>query len=324
MRALILALLATLGGGISFPADHGPHPASNVEWWYTTSIVGDGHGHRYAVFFTIWAQPLGLVARSNVVDLGADRIVHASEGARLGPRKAGALSLAVDTARLRFSERAPYGAFSIRAGGKRDGLDMVLVPQKPYVLQGRSGVIQQSVGGPSSYYSATRMAVIGTLTIAGRAVPVSGSSWLDHQWGGFGKVRKALRWDWFSCRFADRSELMLYRFLDLSNRPLVRYDTGTFVDPDGTPHAVARFRVDQIGASVRPPGAPIAYPQRWRIRVPGQSLDLSISPLARHQYLANRFVAGFWEGAARIDRGKPGICFVEDSREDQPKVPGSG
>ena len=318
MPVVLLVLLAVLSGGISFPADHGPHPASNVEWWYTTSIVNDGHGHRYAVFFAIWAKPLGLVARSNVVDLGADRIVHASEQARLGARTAGALSLAVGTSRLRFSERAPYGAFSIRAGGKHDGLNLVLVPQKPYVLQGRGGVIQQSVGGPSSYYSATRMAVIGTLTIGGRAVPVSGSSWLDHQWGSFGTVRKALRWDWFSCRFADRSELMLYRFLDLSNRPLGRYDTGTFVDPDGTSHAVPRFRVDQLGPSVRPPGAPIAYPQRWRIRVPSRSLDLSISPLARHQYLANRFVAGFWEGAARVDRGKSGICVVEDSREDQP------
>ena len=320
MPVVLLVLLAVLAGTISFPADHGAHPAANVEWWYTTSIVNDGHGHRYAVFFTVWAQPLGLVARSNVVDLGADRIVHASEGARLGPRTAGALSLSVGTARLRFSERKPYGAFSIRAGGKRDGLDLVLVPQKPYVLHGRDGVIQQSVGGPSDYYSATRMAVIGTLTIAGRAVPVSGSSWLDHQWGSFGTVRKALRWDWFSCRFADRSELMLYRFLDLQNKPLSRFDTGTFVDPDGTPHAVPRFRVDQLGASVRPPGAPIAYPQRWRIRVPDRSLDLSITPLARHQYLANRLVAGFWEGAARVDHGKPGICIVEDLREDQPRV----
>ena len=321
MPVLILVLLAVVGGGIAFPRDHGAHPGSSVEWWYTTSVVHDGDGHRYAVFTTIWSQPLGSVARSNVVDLGADKVVHASETYRLAPRTAGPLALRVGSSQIRYGDRGRYGVFSLIAGGPKDGLNLAMISQKPFALHGDGGVIQQSIGGPSRYYSGTRMAVLGTLTIKGRAVPVSGTGWLDHQWGDFLKVAAALRWDWFSCRFADHTELMLYRFLDTRNRPLARYAIGTFVDRDGATHAIARFRVDQLGASVIPPGAKVAYPQRWRIRVPDRSLDLSISPLARHQYIANRFVAGFWEGAARIDRGAKGVCVVENSREAQPGLP---
>ncbi len=44
--------------------------------------------------------------------------------------------------------------------------------------------------------------------------------------------------DWFSCRFDDRSELMLYQFRDrTSGRPLARFRTGSYVPRRG--HAIA-------------------------------------------------------------------------------------
>ena len=42
----------------------------------------------------------------------------------------------------------------------------------------------------------------------------TGTAWFDHQWGNFANVPSASHWDWFSCRFDDRTELMLYRFRD--------------------------------------------------------------------------------------------------------------
>ena len=41
---------------------------------------------------------------------------------------------------------------------------------------------------------------------------------------------RAFDWDWFSCRFEDHSELMLYQFRDRrTSRPLARFKYGTFV-----------------------------------------------------------------------------------------------
>ena len=86
---------------------------------------------------------------------------------------------------------------------------------------GGTGVIRQSVAGISHYYSATRMRASGTLRVGGRTVPLTGESWFDHQWGDYARDPRAFNWDWFSCRFDDRTELMGYQFLDRkTGRPL--------------------------------------------------------------------------------------------------------
>ena len=56
------------------------------------------------------------------------------------------------------------------------------------------------------------MTARGTIRARGRTIGFSGAAWLDHQWGDFERGVAASNWDWFSCRFDDRTELMLYRF----------------------------------------------------------------------------------------------------------------
>ena len=71
----------------------------------------------------------------------------------------------------------------------------------------------------------------------------SGEAWLDHQWGNFAEDPRALNWDWFSCRFRDRTELMLYRFRSRDGTPLVRYRSGTFAARDGHGKLVRSFEI---------------------------------------------------------------------------------
>ena len=71
----------------------------------------------------------------------------------------------------------------------------------------------------------------------------------------------------------------------------------------------------KLGARRRGRKASGRYPLRWRLRVPSLHVDITLNTRARHQFIPNRFIPGFWEGAAAITSGAPGACIVESTRE---------
>jgi predicted secreted hydrolase len=301
---------------VVLPRDHGAHPEFQIEWWYGAGLVRDRLGRPYAWFATVWAGAPGALGRVNVVDLRSDRVVLSGEYPAVGWRAApGLVDLALDGYRLRWRPTGELGRYTVDAGAEREGLRLGLVPRRRYVLHGRRGVIEQGGGGPSAYYSSTRLAVRGTLRLGDRRIAVSGEGWIDHQWGNFAGTPEASRWDWFSCRFEDGRDLMLYRFLDLQNRPRPAYFTGTLVDRGGRVQRIARFHASPRAPFLRPDWSTATYPLGWRLRVPGARIDITLRTLARNQFIRNQLVPSFWEGAATVTRGGPALCFVENSRE---------
>ncbi len=274
-------------------------------------------GRDYFWFATIWSGGSGVVAKVNLVDLSADRIALSEEYVSRTPPAGGETQLSVGTFRLGWRRGAEWGQWSVDAPTGDGGLlQLDLLPRQPYVLNGRAGIIQQG-GGPSAYYSEPRLAAAGTLQLRGTRIRVSGQGWLDHQWGNFGSEVGALRWNWFACQFQDGSDLMLYQFLGGDNRPS-GYQNGTFVTRSGAVRHLVRFTVVPLGPSIRPAGARSTYPLRWRLEVPSDGIDITLRPRARDQFISNRYVPSFWEGAASITSGSPGACIVESSREVSP------
>src|SRR5262249_23186902 len=167
-----------------------------------------------------------------------------------------------------------------------------------------TGLIHQGAAR-SRYYSATRMRATGTLRPkGGKRVSFSGTAWFDHQWGNFASVPSAQHWDWFSCRFDDRTELMLYRFRD-------GHANGTFVDRGGRGHAVTRF--DAVPGTRVFRAAGRGWPPDWTLRVPDERLTLRLHALALNQLFRGVVVPTFWEGAVSATGTKTGICFVEET-----------
>jgi predicted secreted hydrolase len=287
---------------VHLPRDHFAHPGAGIEWWYVTGLVHASGGRRYTVFFTLFRSGSLVLPISQVVDLGRDAIVGHSERlarAALGPAK---LDVSAGGARLGYDPETNAWRFGASASGY--ALSLTARPEKPYALHGDgTGLIRQSFGGPSAYYSATRMAARGSLTVRGRRVDFTGEAWLDHQWGSFAGDPRSFNWDWFSCRFDDRTELMLYRFRDRrTGRPLAAYANGTFVGADGSTQRIDAFTAASDGRR---------WPQMWRVRVPSLGLDLRLHSLARNQLFRGVLVPTFWEGASAVTGTKRGHCFVE-------------
>ena len=187
------------------------------------------------------------------------------------------------------------------------------MPEKPYVLHGGgTGLIRQSLGGTSAYYSATRMAARGTIRRAGETVRISGTAWLDHQWGDFVDDRRAFNWDWFSCRFDDRTELMLYQFRNrVTGRPLAAFRDGTFVLGDGSSRRVTAFTATPGRRVLEAAGR--RWPLDWTLRVPSERLTLRLRSIVPDQLVRGKTLPTFWEGATAATGAKAGVCFVEES-----------
>jgi predicted secreted hydrolase len=209
----------------------------------------------------------------------------------------------------------PLPPIRLLAGQDPVALDLVLEPLKAAVFQGENGWSRKGPepGNASYYYSLTRMAARGTVTVGGRTVEVEGLSWLDREWGTSALGPELDGWDWFSVQLDDGTELMFFqlRRQDGARDPL---DSGTFVHSDGrtTRLFADDVQVQPTGQWRSPRGG--TYPSGWRLAVPRLDLTLELEPLLRDQELDLTF--RYWEGAVaargnREGRAVAGHGYVE-------------
>ena len=306
--SLVLAMGAAAASAprVVLPRDHYGHRAG-IEWWYVTGLLRGSDGARYSVFATLFKRGGFVVPVSQVVNIETGTVVGHNETVANADIGAAKLDVAVPGLRLRYAG----GTWRVAASGTGYSFELTAVPRKPYALHGARGYIRQSSAGLSAYYSSTRMATKGTLTTGAAPIRLTGQLWLDHQWGNFASNPAALNWDWFSCRFDDRTELMLYRFRRADGTPLLSYSSGTLVRANGTTVALTKFDVT-AGERVFE-GAGRRWPLDWSLSVPSQTLDLRlVSPIA-DQLVRGTLLPTFYEGVADATGSKTGTCFVEQS-----------
>ena len=223
-----------------------------------------------------------------------------------------------------------------------DGGGTILVPQDQVAAEriaisgkgispsdGEDGWSQRgdAPGNASYYYSATRLATRGTLVLGGRALAVEGQSWLDREWSTSALDEGQTGWDWFALQLDDGRELMLYHLRGRDGRtsPL---SSGTLVERDGGARRLelADFELEVLGRWTSPRSG-VAYPARWRMRLPTAGLDLELVPAAADAELD--LTLCYWEGPAVVlDRARGGApagrAYVELVGYDVPAPQESG
>ncbi len=334
---------------IALPRDDGPHDRL-TEWWYYTGHLRTADGERFGfeyvvfraergVFPTSWAAHLALTdetgdrfgyAQRMEVGPQVDRSPRDGTGEPTGFD----LSIAgIDPSRPATAGRPPWtmlgsdGSDHLSAITAADeanlagapgglGLDLDLSAAKPPALHDRDGWIDFGAGGGSYYYSRTAMTATGSVTIDGRAVPVAGEAWFDHQWGDFISVGGG-GWDWFAVNLADGTDLTLSLVRDADGTyPLVY---GTLVNAAGrVQHLSAEAFTVTVDARWRSPATGADYPAGWTIEIPSEALKITLVPTVAAQELDTRATTGviYWEGSQRVraTRGRidlGGEAYVE-------------
>jgi predicted secreted hydrolase len=300
---------------VVFPRDHGAHPAFQVEWWYTAGTVAGPRGRDFFWFATVWTGMGFRVARINVVDLRSDRIVLSREYVAAGALRPAQTRIQVGGFSLGWRPAGRFGRWTVAAPVPGAGrLQLTLTPIQPYVLNGTDGIVQEGAGATSAYYSDPRLVAQGTLALDGHPTAIGGQGWFDHQWGNFATNTASWHWNWFACQFTNGSDLMLYQFITPTGQA-TGVQNGTYVPAHGSTTHPHNFTVTPLAPVIHPVGATGTYPLRWSLKVPSAHLNLTLKARARHQFITNQYLPGFWEGASAVTTGSPGTCIVESTRE---------
>lgn len=313
-----------------FPADHGPHPEFRNEWWYVTGNLDGEAGERFGYELTFfrfalapdsadsdsdWRTNQVYIAHLAVTDAGDERFFVAQRYSRgalgLAGARAEPFGVWIDDWRM---EQEQVG-WQLEAHDDEFGIDVNLVALRQPVLNGVDGLSQKSAapGNASYYYSITRLLTNGALRIGERTFKVSGVSWLDREWSTSALADDQVGWDWFALQLADGRDLMFYS-LRKKDGSQDAASAGTFVNPDGSVTHLGPddLVIDVLDTWESPEGG--AYPSRWQLSLPGEDLEMTVTPVIPNQELFT--TVRYWEGAVDVAgayRGQPfdGRGYVE-------------
>ena len=309
----------------TFPRDHGSHPEFKIEWWYITGhLQAEGRDSDFgfqATFFRYALAPGNTedtaasfgtnqlyMAHMAVVDPANKRFLHEE---RLN-REGWDASAGIDDLDLRNGNwslvRQPDGSMKLKGSVRgQASFELVLAPEKPLVVFGKDGLSRKGAerSAASWYLTFPRIKTTGTLRLDGRALPVRGEAWMDHEISSSQLAEDQDGWDWASLRMDDGREIMVYilRKEDGSPDP---HSTLAWVDRDGTlTHQgpdVFSWTARKTWTSRETGGTyPIDIDLRTVDPSTGKEVTFRLHPLMDAQEMVGHLGGvSYWEGACEI------------------------
>jgi len=300
---------------LQFPADHGPHPAFRIEWWYLTANLTGPDGTPYGLQWTLfrsalaprdgqgWETPQLWMGHAAVTT--REKHFVAERLARGGIGQAGVTAAPfaawIDDWAMEGSD---FDALRLKASGTDFAYDVRLTATGPLVLHGQNGYSVKSAAGQAShYYSQPFFRVSGTLTLPEGEIPVTGSAWLDREWSSQPLAEDQSGWDWFSLSFDTGDKLMGFILRGKEN-----YSASTWIAADGS----AKSYSDGAFAATPLSRHTVAgrnVPVEWRVRLPDRSVDVTVRALNPDAWMETS--VPYWEGPVSISGSHGGSGYLE-------------
>lgn len=304
---MFLSKKASYKGGRhgGFDEEWGLHRGCS-EWWYATGYFTDEAEKLYSFQFTVLRVRVGLlypyIAMLALTDFSAGTHAYC-QNVRLFPRD---VTISPDEVAYGGMAAVRKGAsgMTLTARHKDFMLDLSLGYGKGAVWHCDNGLLQMGIFGrrqTTTYYSYPNMPAAGTLTVNGSTKRVTGKAWFDKQGGPYSLLDRRTHWEWFSLRFFDDEELMLFSF------PQDGYQDGTYIPKSGPARRLTAYTVTPT-AFAYPQG--VRYSCAWELHAPELKEErYTISPLMEGQ-----MNLGYYELLAGVDNAqgeRVGLCFVE-------------
>jgi predicted secreted hydrolase len=323
------------GRVLAFPRDHGAHLDAAIEWWYLTGWLQADDGTLHGFQLTFFRSRTGLAEDSTSrfaarqllhghaawTDLGQHRHHHAQRVARWnGDPAARPAFAALDDTALALGgwalQREPRGGFShyrARFDVADARVELELDALAPPLLQGEAGWSQKGPREASHYVSEPQLRARGVLHQAGRARPVQGRAWLDHEWSDSLLPEQAVGWDWVGMNLDDGSALTAFQLRATDGRAV--FAGGSWRGTDGNTSSFAADTVNfKPGRSWRSPASGATYPLHWQLDTPAGTFG--VRALLDAQELDSRASTGtaYWEGLSELldaQQRRVGLGYLE-------------
>jgi predicted secreted hydrolase len=316
---------ATADRGIRLPADHAAHPDFRTEWWYFTGQLRARDGRRFGFQLTWFRSALTAEQRAvskfkaatvyfahfTITDKDGRTFRFAEKISRGGSYdNSGADARVLHTWIGDWKLEGLGTMFYLSARQDSSALSLIATPRKPVVLQGTNGYSQKGAEptNASMYYSIPRLSLVGVLTLDGEPVEVEGQAWMDHEFGTSQLDKGQVGWNWFSLQLANNEEVMIYG-LRHADGTYDEHSRGAYILSNGTsvPLRLSEYRIDVLGRW-KSPKSGATYPAKWRISIPSQAFEATVTPYVDDQELRteNTSRVTYWEGAVSVDATRNG------------------
>jgi len=305
------------GYAFEFPADHGPHPAFRIEWWYLTATLTGEDGRDYGVQWTLFRSALQPEAaqgwETQQVWMGHAGLTTETDhfaAERLARGGIGQAGVTADPFEAWIDDWQMVGPsmddLTLTARGPDFSYNLTLDAQGPLVFQGDAGYSVKSPEGQASYYySQPFYTAEGTLTLPDGTVAVTGQAWLDREWSSQPLSDTQDGWDWISLSFDTGGRLMGFRLRDRAGPD---FYAGTWIDADGTETPLPNGAL-QMTPLAETEVAGRTVPTSWRIELPERGLDVTLNAVNPQSWMDTSFP--YWEGPIRITGSHSGRGYLE-------------
>lgn len=257
-----------------FEKDWGLHEKCK-EWWYATGVLFDDEGNMYSYQYTLLHIYFGLFTLIAPMIAFTDykNGKHHYKQAPTLKRK----NLVVTNKEASFK--------GVASAVKSDkGIEIVtqnsFFDLKVFCEYGKgafwhcdNGKLQMGIPGEKQttiYYSWTNMPTKGTVTIDGKTIELKGKTWFDKQGGTYSLVNPKTHWEWFSLRFFDDEEVMLFTF------PQDNYFDGTYITKDGKSSRLNNYEIKRTKTTVFNNQT---WSSGWTLKLPIKEKDYMIEPV---------------------------------------------
>lgn len=280
------------------------------EWWYSTGYFTDDEGSMFACQWTL--------ARFNIKGLFINMLLTSLTDIRRGKHyysqspsitgngvvtNHGYVGI-VDKSWMTFAanEFSSNGIMEIHTIADNYRLDVNMEAAKAPVWHCDNGeLFMGQTSKPlekTFYYSYTNIPAVAALVLDGRTYSLKGKCWFDRQGGPYNVIDRHAAWEWFSLRFFDDTEAMLFAF------PQCDYFDGTFIERDGT---YRRMNDYVLKATKVIETAGKKFSAAWKLEMNGASYTLRPTVEGMFNYFFYEELTGIFDA----DDELVGYCFTE-------------
>ncbi|MBU0598255.1 hypothetical protein KKF61_04680 [Patescibacteria group bacterium] len=297
---------------LSFPGDELIHNHS-IEWWYWNGHLQDRQGRKYSYMNCLFHAKLKEVqfpfirsvpvdkiffSHSLLSDISRKKFIAHVDFINLMSRDSFrrpllfinyANPILVDGFLNKVMERTDQQTYHI----KNENVDLQLVSTKKPLLTGGQGYVRLMPGRSSFYYSLTNLRTSGFITVKNNRIPVTGQSWMDHQWANVKYIKD--RWTWFSVQLENNIELVCYEYGHSSNT----VKQASIILQNGRQFHTKDIHISSGNNKWTSPKTKAEYPLEWFVEIPEYKIKIRLCANLSRQEMVYGTI-NYWEGSLTV------------------------
>jgi predicted secreted hydrolase len=306
------------GSLLSFPKDEGRHAGEPVEWWYTAGhLTGASSGKTYSYMLTYFYYPAASFDGFRILDITDDatgKFYQETKPVRYSKMSNSQLDIEAavysgddeewTTKRDADNQLIPF-EYSIKAASSAGELDLNYKSLKRPLILGDSGYLKEGLDNYTYYYSQTRNEVSGKITLNGVSENVTGTSWIDRQYGDFNPWTGE-KYEWFLLQLSNGMDINLWNVFTADNKipDNSKYRILSAYVNDSTQHTISDFKIERLGFNWMP-DSQMCYSDKWRLTSEKNKINVVITTAHNNSEVQLPF--RFFEGATDISGTVNGI-----------------